>query len=404
MANYGSGSNWNGPDGGSRLPFNDGKDIPIILIILAFVFAWPLGLLLVLYNIFGREWAKKLNRNQGWQNGTYYASYREARTADNGGEPVNVRARRTEKDAQPGRPDAAPNRKPKKAGRGWPFWLTVAGGFCAVFGAVLAAEPLTWLLTLGVDSYTLSELASALVWVTSGVGLLIGGAMGRKRMRLFATLQAVVGTRDNIPVSEVAAALALSPEKTCKQLNKALDKGLFGSGAYLDMRTDTLVIRGEAPQPEKKAAAAEKPAGESQYQAILRQLREVNDAIPGEEMSAKIDRLEAITAKIFTAAEKDPEKLPKMRRFMDYYLPTALKLLNAYSQFDSQGGDGEVIRQSKQKIEQTMDVLVEGFEAQLDNLFADDALDVEADIRVLQNMMAQDGLSEDGASPFGKGV
>ena len=355
MANYGSGSNWNGPDGGSRLPFNNGKDIPIILIILAFVFAWPLGLLLVLYNIFGREWAKKLNQNQGWQNGTYYASYREAGAADNGGEPVNVRARRPEK-------AAASNRKPKKAGRGWPFWLTVAGGVCAVFGAALAAEPLTWLLTLGVDSYTLSELASALVWVTSGVGLLIGGAMGRKRMRLFTTLQAVVGTRDNIPVSEVAAALALEPEKARRQLNKALDKGLFGSGAYLDMRTDTLVIRGEAPQPEKKAAAAEKPAGESQYQAILRQLREVNDAIPGEEMSAKIDRLEAITAKIFAAAEKDPEKLPKMRRFMDYYLPTALKLLNAYSQFDSQGGDGEVIRQSKRKIEQTMDVLVEGFE------------------------------------------
>lgn len=397
MANYGSGSNWNGPDGGSRLPFNNGKDIPIILIILAFVFAWPLGLLLVLYNIFGREWAKKLNQNQGWQNGTYYASYQEAGAADNGGEPVNVRARRPEK-------AAASSRKPKKASRGWPFWLTVAGGFCAVFGAVLAAEPLTWLLTLGVDSYTLSELASALVWVTSGVGLLIGGAMGRKRMRLFTTLQAVVGTRDNIPVSEVAAALALEPEKARRQLNKALDKGLFGSGAYLDMRTDTLVIRGEAPQPEKKAAAAEKPAGESQYQAILRQLREVNDAIPGEEMSAKIDRLEAITAKIFAAAEKDPEKLPKMRRFMDYYLPTALKLLNAYSQFDSQGGDGEVIRQSKRKIEQTMDVLVEGFETQLDNLFADDALDVEADIRVLQNMMAQDGLGEEGASPFGKGV
>ena len=96
MANYGSGSNWNGPDGGSRLPFNNGKDIPIILIILAFVFAWPLGLLLVLYNIFGREWAKKLNQNQGWQNGTYYASYREAGAADNGGEPVNVRARRPE--------------------------------------------------------------------------------------------------------------------------------------------------------------------------------------------------------------------------------------------------------------------------------------------------------------------
>ena len=393
MANYGSGSNWNGPDGGSRLPFNDGKDIPIILIILAFVFAWPLGLLLVLYNIFGREWAKKLNRNQGWQNGTYYASYREAGAADNGGEPVNVRARRTEKDAQPGRPDAAPNRKPKKAGRGWPFWLTVAGGFCAVFGAVLAAEPLTWLLTLGVDSYTLSELASALVWVTSGVGLLIGGAVGRKRMRLFATLQAVVGTRDNIPVSEVAAALALSPEKTCKQLNKALDKGLFGSGAYLDMRTDTLVIRGEAPQPEKKAAAAEKPAGESQYQAILRQLREVNDAIPDPVMSQKISRLEEVSERIFALAQKDPDKKAQLQKFMNYYLPTALKLLNTYASLSRQAVEGTNITEAKHSIERSMDLLVTAFENQLDKLFQADALDVNADIAALEGMLNLDGLT-----------
>ena len=104
MANYGSGSNWNGPDGGSRLPFNNGKDIPIILIILAFVFAWPLGLLLVLYNIFGREWAKKLNQNQGWQNGTYYASYREAGAADNGPAARKRPPRRT---GNPKRPAAA---------------------------------------------------------------------------------------------------------------------------------------------------------------------------------------------------------------------------------------------------------------------------------------------------------
>ena len=71
----------------------------------------------------------------------------------------------------------------------------------------------------------------------------------------------------------------------------------------------------------------------------------------------------------------------------------ALKLLNAYSQFDRQGVEGEVIGQSKRKIEEAMDVLVEGFEAQLDTMFADDALDVDSDIQVLQNMMARDGLS-----------
>lgn len=129
MANYGSGSNWNGPDGGSRLPFNNGKDIPIILIILAFVFAWPLGLLLVLYNIFGREWAKKLNQNQGWQNGTYYASYREAGAADNGGESVNVRARRPEKAATSNRK----TKRPAAAGPSGSRWRAVSAPCLARF-------------------------------------------------------------------------------------------------------------------------------------------------------------------------------------------------------------------------------------------------------------------------------
>lgn len=132
---------------------------------------------------------------------------------------------------------------------------------------------------------------------------------------------------------------------------------------------------------------------------MLRQLREINDAIPGEEMSAKIDRLEAVTAKIFELAEKEPDKLPQMRRFMDYYLPTALKLLRSYAEFDSQGVDGAYISDSKAKIEETMDVLVVGFEQQLDKLFQDEALDVSADISVLQNMMAQDGLNGE-SSPF----
>ena len=162
----------------------------------------------------------------------------------------------------------------------------------------------------------------------------------------------------------------------------------------------------KAPAPERgtvrpAAEAAEKPAGESQYQAILRQLREVNDAIPGEEMSAKIDRLEAVTTRIFELAEKDPDKLPQLRRFMDYYLPTALKLLKSYAEFDRQGVEGAILSDSKKKIEETMDTLVVGFEQQLDKLFQDDALDLSADISVLKNMMAQDGLSGED-SPFAK--
>ena len=104
-------------------------------------------------------------------------------------------------------------------------------------------------------------------------------------------------------------------------------------------------------------------------------------------------RLEAVSAKIFAQAKQNPDKLPQMRKFMDYYLPTALKLLKTYAELDAQGVEGENIRESKQRIEQVMDTLVTAFEAQLDRLFEDDALDVSTDIDVMENMLRADGLT-----------
>ena len=86
----------------------------------------------------------------------------------------------------------------------------------------------------------------------------------------------------------------------------------------------------------------------------------------------------------FAQAKQNPDKLPQMRKFMDYYLPTALKLLKTYAELDAQGVEGENIRESKQRIEQVMDTLVTAFEAQLDRLFEDDALDVSTDIDVME--------------------
>uniref|UniRef100_UPI003FF0439E 5-bromo-4-chloroindolyl phosphate hydrolysis family protein n=1 Tax=Gemmiger formicilis TaxID=745368 RepID=UPI003FF0439E len=173
---------------------------------------------------------------------------------------------------------------------------------------------------------------------------------------------------------------------------------------YLDMRRKCLVVSGKAPDPEPKKprkAKAAKPAAaqeKDEYQKILDELRRVNDEIPDEEMTDKISRLEAVSTKIFEQAKADPDKLPQMRKFMDYYLPTSLKLLNTYAELDKQGIEGENISESKHRIEQTMDTLVKAFENQLDRLFASDALDVSTDIDVMQNMLRADGLTDD--APF----
>ena len=210
-------------------------------------------------------------------------------------------------------------------------------------------------------------------------------------------------------IEDIAAAIPCGYDKCRKHLENCIDAGVFGPDAYLDMKRRCLVVKGKAPETTAPKAPAKTQGAQAQtaketaqtkdrYQKILDELRRVNDAIPDEEMSDKISRLEAVSAKIFEQAKTDPDKLPRMRKFMDYYLPTSLKLLQTYAELDSQGVEGENITESKRRIEQTMDTLVHAFETQLDQLFAADAMDISADIDVMQNMLRADGLTGD--TPF----
>ena len=112
-------------------------------------------------------------------------------------------------------------------------------------------------------------------------------------------------------------------------------------------------------------------------------------------ISADIDRLEDLSAKIFAQVKSDPSKLPQIRKFMDYYLPTTLKLLNAYDRMGAQGVSGENIDATMQRVESMMGTIVTAFEKQLDMLFGSEAMDISTDITVLENMMKREGLSED---------
>ena len=89
----------------------------------------------------------------------------------------------------------------------------------------------------------------------------------------------------------------------------------------------------------------------------------------------------------------NPAKLPQIRKFMSYYLPTTIKLLTAYDQMSRQGVSGENITGTMEKVEGMMDTIVLAFEKQLDGLFGDQAMDISTDITVLDNMMAREGLT-----------
>jgi len=128
----------------------------------------------------------------------------------------------------------------------------------------------------------------------------------------------------------------------------------------------------------------------------IRRIHACNDAVSGREISAKISRMEMLVDRIFDRVEQNPESVDDIRKLMEYYLPTTVKLLEAYQELDAQPVEGENIRSSKREIEATLDTLNMAFERLLDSMFQETAWDVSSDISVLQTLLAQEGLTDDG--------
>lgn len=146
-------------------------------------------------------------------------------------------------------------------------------------------------------------------------------------------------------------------------------------------------------RPRTGDAAIDKMLDEEEL-AIAEMLR-LDDAIEDTKVSAQIVHLEDVTSKIVSYVVEHPEKRTSVRRFFNYYLPTTLKLLNAYDRMDEAGISGMNIDGTKGKVEEMMDTSLAAFDKQLDALYADEALDISSDIKVMEGLLKQEGLQED---------
>ncbi|MGN0976104.1 MAG: 5-bromo-4-chloroindolyl phosphate hydrolysis family protein [Gemmiger sp.] len=384
---------------GNRYPNNSASDKPFQFpwwaVLIGFVTWWPLGFVFLIVN--------SVLKNQSAQNRGARPQPFSATDAQRRASGPAYAAPNAARDTQPApRTEKKPKEKQNDDAK-WARILLVAGIVVAAVGGVATlstvAEMAAWAADGMSVGWMVEDLITGLGFLVAGGGMCFGARRMHVSLRMRKKIANIVGKADSMYIEDIAGSIPCSYDKCCKYLEGCIAKGVFGDEAYLDMRTRTLVVRGKPPVREEPAPAPEpKAEADSKYGAILQQLRQLNDRIPGEEMSDKIDRLEKVSAKIFAQAESNPEKLPQMRKFLDYYLPTSVKLLKTYAELDEQGVEGENITDSKRRIEQTMDTLVVAFEKQLDQLFENDALDVSTDIDVMQNMLAADGLTTD--DPF----
>ena len=133
----------------------------------------------------------------------------------------------------------------------------------------------------------------------------------------------------------------------------------------------------------------------SDGELAIREMKRLNDSIKDETISRQIDRLEEVSNKIFDCVKADPKKLPQIRKFMNYYLPTTLKLLNAYDRMSSQGVEGQNISGTMERVESMMSTIVTAFERQLDSLFGGSGAGYLHGYHGAGEHEAREGLSDD---------
>ena len=301
---------------------------------------------------------------------------------------------------------AAKPKKKKRPGRDLISELDAKGKRWAIAGGAVAAgcmlgfiggmgDALYWLFD-GEFSFFIQELMDLIVLpcvAAGGLGFVWAGLRKRKQASRFRNYLAMVGSQSSVSISALASASGLSPNKVRDDLADMLDDGLLPQG-YLDYGGDRLVLTGEGiAQPTREQPVPPPPPKEDEN-AILAEIKAVNDAIDNEKMSAQIDRIGVITAKILDYQKTHPDKAVQLHSFLSYYLPTTLKILRAYAQLEDQEVSGSNITAAMQRIEGMMDKVVEGFEKQLDLLFQGDAMDITTDVEVLERMLAKDGLSD----------
>ena len=288
-------------------------------------------------------------------------------------------------------------RKAKKEGGG--TGLMVGGGILtAIFGFTV--------FTLGIIGAVenvaemLIPIGICLPFLAGGIWMLFSGIGRNRRGERYLNYLAYIGANREVDLAPMAASFGVPVSKLCKDLRRMLAKGILPTG-YLDLAEGKLYLTemGYHAQPRREAPPVQEETPQeaaAREDDILREIRQVNDEIPDEAMSAKIDRIEEITRKILNFQKAHPNKESQLRTFLNYYLPTTLKILRAYAQLDAQGIEGENISAAKKRIEDMMDQVVSGFEKQLDKLFQDDAMDITSDVEVLENMLKKDGLSDEG--------
>lgn len=313
----------------------------------------------------------------------------------------------------------------------------VSGTVMQVFGWIgvgVFGTPLLIFLILAL-AFSSGKFLMGAFWfalLSAGASFLVGkGRKNRSRFQRAERYFKLSQRTGYMNIRQLADAVGRKEKFVVKELQALIAKGTFPQG-HLDgkkqcfMLTDDTFheyckveeqraemeqeLAAKAREAERIAAEDENLTGEqkalremiAEGNDYIRQIRQKNEELPGEIFSQKLYRMEALLKEIFANLEKRPEQMPKMYRLMNYYLPTTLKLVTAYADFEHMSVQGEDVQNAKKEIESTVDIINDAFGELLNQMFSDTTMDVTTDAQVLKTMLAREGLTQDQLLKGGK--
>ena len=246
----------------------------------------------------------------------------------------------------------------------------------------------------------------ALIGFGCSLGLFISGNCDRRLRSLITRYLPVIGHRPEASVAYLSHVLDEPAKKVKKEVKLLLAENVFSTEAYFDKKMDILVLDGyreepsivdiPEPEPAKEESADDMKDMPCNLGEWVRQLVYLNRSIQDEIVSMKLDIITDHVKKIADYASSHPECQKKLRTLVNYYLPTTVKLMDAYKTIEIMGDVGDNVKETKLRIENSLDSLVLAYKKQLDGIYSAEAFDISGDIDVLETMMKRDGFDTDG--------
>lgn len=286
-------------------------------------------------------------------------------------------------------------------------------GFGWMFGLMFGITTLVMLILLLTLRYSVFGILTAafLLFTCIFVACISGGAKKIGRTRRFKKYMKYIGENKVFELKRLAGLTQQTEKFVCQDIKKMIDMGMFDE-AYLnsdetnlfldkDVYNDyiTALTRDFEKQARKEAAAPNVQDLIDDGRSFVNEMSQIRARLNEPEICEKIERLENTATKIFDYVQEHPEKEQEIHKFMRYYLPTTLRLLRTYDEMKAQNISGDTINNAMSDIKKALDTIDTAFENLLDGLFESDAMNISADIKVMNTMLMQEGLTD---SPINK--